>query len=112
MVLDLVALSIQSLAACCGQPALWSRGAIDSGRIPLMQTIANHLDYPADHPPFDHARNATRPRHACEGLPWGQTGHGARSSSISLNLFQHLASPAADDFGQEKLHDDDYHDRL
>ena len=37
-------------------------GAIDRGRIPPSQTIPDHMDYPADHTPVVHARNATRPR--------------------------------------------------
>ena len=37
-------------------------GAIDRGRIPASQTIPNQLDYPANHTPVVHARNATRPR--------------------------------------------------
>ncbi len=36
-------------------------GAIDRGRIPPSQTIPDHMDYPADHTPVIHARNATRP---------------------------------------------------
>ena len=36
-------------------------GAIDRGRIPPSQTIPDHMDYPADHTPVVHARNATRP---------------------------------------------------
>jgi len=36
-------------------------GAIDRGRIPPSQTIPHHMDYPADHTPVVHARNATRP---------------------------------------------------
>ena len=39
-----------------------SWGAIDHGRIPPSQTIPDHMDYPADHTPVVHARNATRPR--------------------------------------------------
>jgi hypothetical protein len=31
------------------------------GRIPPSQTIPDHMDYPADHTPVVHARNATRP---------------------------------------------------
>jgi hypothetical protein len=37
-------------------------GAIDRGRIPPSQTIPDPMDYPADHTPVVHARNATRPR--------------------------------------------------
>ena len=37
-------------------------GAIDRGRIRPSQTIPDHMDYPADHTPVVHARNATRPR--------------------------------------------------
>jgi hypothetical protein len=37
-------------------------GAIDRGRIPPSQTIPGHMDYPADHTPVVHVRNATRPR--------------------------------------------------
>jgi hypothetical protein len=36
-------------------------GAIDRGRIPPSQTIPDHMDYPADHTPVVHPRNATRP---------------------------------------------------
>ncbi len=36
-------------------------GIIDRGRIPPSQTIPDHMDYPADHTPVVHARNATRP---------------------------------------------------
>jgi hypothetical protein len=36
--------------------------AIDRGRIPPSQTIPDHMDYPANHTPVVHARNATRPR--------------------------------------------------
>jgi hypothetical protein len=32
------------------------------GRIRPSQTIPDHMDYPADHTPVVHARNATRPR--------------------------------------------------
>ena len=39
---------------------LW--GGIDRGRIPPSQIIPDHMDYPADHTPVVHARNATRPR--------------------------------------------------
>ena len=35
-------------------------GAIDCGRIPPSQTIPDHMDYPADHTPVVHTRNATR----------------------------------------------------
>ena len=38
-------------------------GAIDRGRIPPSQTIPDHMDYPADHTPVIHARNA----HASRG---------------------------------------------
>jgi hypothetical protein len=37
-------------------------GAIDRGRIPPSQTIPDHMDYPANHTPVVHARNAARPR--------------------------------------------------
>src|SRR5260370_35400421 len=37
-------------------------GAIDRGRIPPSQTISDYIDYPANHTPVVHARNATRPR--------------------------------------------------
>jgi len=37
-------------------------GALDRGRIPPSQTIPDCMDYPADHTPVVHARNATRPR--------------------------------------------------
>src|SRR5258708_28550970 len=37
-------------------------GAIDRGRIPPSQTISDYIDYPANHTPGVHARNATRPR--------------------------------------------------
>jgi hypothetical protein len=36
-------------------------GAIHRGRIPPSQTIPDHVNYPADHTPVIHARNATRP---------------------------------------------------
>ena len=45
-----------------GDEPLASMGAIDRGRIPLSQTISDHIDYPANHTPVVHARNATRPR--------------------------------------------------
>jgi hypothetical protein len=37
-------------------------GAIDRGRIPPSQTNSDYIDYPANHTPVVHARNATRPR--------------------------------------------------
>ena len=37
-------------------------GAIDRWRIPPWQIIPDHMDYPADHTPVVHTRNATRPR--------------------------------------------------
>jgi hypothetical protein len=36
--------------------------AIGRGRIPPSQTIPYYMDYPADHTPVVHARNATHPR--------------------------------------------------
>ena len=49
-------------------------GAIDRGRIPPSQTIPDHMDYPADHTPVIHARNATRP---------GEKGFNALKLSLS-----------------------------
>jgi hypothetical protein len=37
-------------------------GGLDCGRIPPSQTISDYIDYPANHAPVVHARNATRPR--------------------------------------------------
>ena len=54
-------------------------GAIDRGRIPPSQTIPDHMDYPADHMPVVHARNATRPREK-----------GFDALKLSLNLLKQV----------------------
>src|SRR5260370_19255715 len=50
-------------AGAASEPVVESLvGAIARGRIPPSQTISDYIDYPANHTPVVHARNATRPR--------------------------------------------------